>query len=206
MDAFKIMPDHTVLLSFNNPITLPILNPIRGTVASTLIDDSDIVRFIPTTLGNNTTGRFLLYFHGASAGLDTDSEDIDAIGLLPDGRLVISTSGSYNVPGVAGNDEDLIVFTAGTWQIYVDGSDVGLFDGLNNEDVNGLWIDDNSDIYLTTGGSFSVPGAAGDGGDIFRCIPGETGNTTTCSYDFTWDSGGNGLPAGVVVDGLEILR
>lgn len=204
VNAFKIMPDDTVLLSFNEPITLPIT--VGDTVVSTLIDDSDIVRFVPTSLGVNTAGHFQLYFQGASAGLDQDSEDIDAIGFLPDGRLVISTIGNFDVPGVSGKDDDLIILAGDTWQMHLKGSDVGLFDGLNNEDINGIWIDDNNDIYLTTAGDFSVPGVTGDGGDIFRCRPGQTGNTTTCSYDFVWDGRGSGLPVGVVVDGIEMVN
>ena len=71
-------------------------------------------------------------------GLSTNSEDIDALAIAPDGRLILSTRGNFQVAGagtnVAGVDEDLIVFnassfgdmTSGTFEVYFDGSNVDL--------------------------------------------------------------------------------
>jgi hypothetical protein len=221
VDAFKRMEDGTILLSTDVPVTLPIVDPMLGTVVNTLIDDSDIVRFIPTSLGGNTAGSYQWFFDGSDVGLDLDSEDIDSIGFLPDGRLAISITGSSATGGVPGlptvQDEDLIAFTnsdlgantVGTWSVHFDGSDVGLSDGGDAEDVMGAWFDQskniNNDIYLTTRGAFSVTGASGGGDDIFRCTPTSTGTTTACSYSFVWDGGGNGLQAGVVVDGFDLV-
>jgi hypothetical protein len=137
-----------------------------------------------------------------------NGEDIHAMGFLPDGRLAISTNGSFSVSGVSGKDEDLIVFTAtslgettsGSWELYFDGSDVAL-DSNSNEDVVGTWIDVNDDIYLTTKGAFSVAGAAGDGADIFTCVPGSTGVNTSCTFSLFWDGSANGF-AGEIIDGF----
>ena len=55
------------------------------------VDDSDILEFTPTKLGNTVEGSFSLYFNGSDVSLTTSDEDIDAIHLLDDGDLIIST-------------------------------------------------------------------------------------------------------------------
>lgn len=213
LDAFYILPDSSILLSLDSDgIFLPNVGKI---------DDSDIVRFIPTSLGVDTAGTFTWYFDGSDVGLDSVGEDIDAISFLPDGRLIVSTVYDFAVDGLTGKDEDLIAFTpaslgkntSGTWQMHFDGSTVGL--AQSSEDVNGAWIDNNnganSDIYLTVKGGFSVSGTTGGtvtggGDDIFRCVPASTGAVTKCAlYDFTWDGTGSGLPPGSDVDGLQFV-
>ena len=139
-------------------------------------------------------------------------ERIDAIGTTPDGRLVISTIGSFSVSGVSGRDEDLIVFnptsfgssTSGSFDLYFDGSDVGLTD--SGEDVGGTWIDAaTDDVYLTTQGSFSVTGASGDRADIFVCDPGTLGDNTSCTFSLFWDGSANGF-GGEKTDGISITN
>src|SRR5439155_6980805 len=120
----------------------------------------DIVRFIPTALGDNTAGTFAWYLRGADVGLTTDGEDIDAIGFTADGHLVVSTIGDFAAPNATGRDEDLFQLnnatfgnpSRGTWSQFFDGSSVG----LANEDVNGVWIDPTKpDLYLTVKDSFA---------------------------------------------------
>ncbi len=201
VDAFHIMPDGSILISLYAASTSL---PEVGAIAST-----DIVRFIPTALGKDTAGRFELYFKGAAVGLDDEKEEnIDAIGLLPDGRLVVSTSRNFKVPGVSGKDTDLIAFsatslgeqTSGTWEMYFDGSEARLSD-RDKVDINGIWIDSNGDIHLTTKDSFSAVGIEGDGADIIKCTPNSTVSDISCTK---WDGIDNGLPAGTVVNGLHL--
>ena len=203
--AYSVRTDNSILMSFASAITVSGL----GTV-----DDSDIVRFVPTSLGTNTAGSFEFYFDGSDVGLSNSSEDIDAITFTADGKLVISTAGSYSVPGVSGADEDLLVFTAsqlgqttsGTWAMYFDGSDVGLSQS-SSEDVNGAWFDvATGKLYLTTVGAFSVTGVSGDGADIFICTPTSLGSNTACTYGpgLYWDGSANGF-AGEIVDGFTIV-
>ena len=204
INAFAILPDGGILLSIDTATSIGGL----GTV-----DDSDIVRFNPTSLGANTAGTYEWYFDGSDVGLTLSGEDIDAIGFASDGRLVISTTSSFSVSGASGTDKDLIAFLAtsvgsttnGTWSFYFDGSDVGLAD--TSEDVNGLWINASSGkIYLSTLGIFAVSGVSGDGSDIFGCSPSSLGSNTLCAFDpsLYWDGSANGF-TGQVVDGFEIL-
>ncbi|MCB0255462.1 MAG: hypothetical protein KDI55_17220 [Anaerolineae bacterium] len=203
INAFAFMPDGSILLSPDAAASVPGL----GTV-----DDSDIIRFSPTSVGPNTAGTFSWYFDGSDVGLTTNNEDIDTVGFAPDGRLILSTVGSFRVAGVRGNDEDLVAFsptslgatTSGTWSPYFDGSDVGLSD--SSEEVNGAWIDPaNNDLYLTVLGAFSVPGVSGDGADIFICAPGSLGSNTSCTYRPYWDGSANGF-AGEIADGVRIVK
>ena len=204
INAFVLLSDGSILMSFDNTTT-------AGAAGS--VDDSDIVQFFPTSTGANTAGSFSLFFDGSDVGLTTSGEDIDAMGVSTDGRLVISTTGSYSVSGASGNDEDLIIFTAssfgsntsGSWALYFDGSDVDL-NTTSSEDVTGAWFDASSgDLYLSAVGAFSVPGVSGDGADIFICTPGSLGSTTSCTFSLYWDGSINGF-GGEVLDGFYIVR
>lgn len=198
INAFHWRPDGTMLLSVNSPVSLPGL----GTV-----DDSDIVRFIPQTLGANTTGTFELFLRGADVGLTTNDEDIDAIAIDPSGRLVISTLGNASVPGANGNlsasDEDLLVLNGDVWELLFDGSDVGLTD--NSEDIVDAWVDAQG-FTLATLGAFAMDGLSGAAGDLFRCQPTSTGdNTQVGACAIVFSSAANGL-AGEEIDAFSIGR
>ena len=203
IDAFALLDDGSILFSIVASTTLQDI----GTV-----DDSDIVRFVPTSLGNNTAGSFELYFDGSDVGLTTNGEDIDGVALLPDGRLLISVSGSFSVPGVSGRDEDIILFeltqsgpnTVGSWAPYFDGSDVGLSNS-SDEDVWGIDVAGaTGNLLLTTRGTFSVSGLSGSGEDIFGCEPITLGSSTACNFATTLilDGSAVGL-AGERLDGIH---
>jgi len=204
INAFTLLSDGSILLSPKWSLSVPGL----GTV-----DDSDIVKFIPTSTGDNTAGTFEWFLDGSDVDLLASVEDIDAISFTPEGKLVISTLGGFFVGDFSGQDEDLIVFTAtqfgsatsGTWAMYFDGSDVDL-NYYSSEDVYGVWIESTTgDIYLTTAGSFSVSGSSGDGADIFICHPNSLGDNTSCTFGpgLYWDGSANGF-AGEVADGIHI--
>ncbi|MBP7999790.1 MAG: M36 family metallopeptidase [Chloroflexi bacterium] len=204
VNAFTFLGDGSILMSFDSTsITLP--------GAGTVIDN-DIVRFVPTSLGSTTSGTFEFYFDGSDVGLTTTNEDIDTLDVTADGKLIISTIGTFSVTGASGTDEDLFIFTptalgtttSGTWAMHFDGSDVGLSTAAS-EDVNGAWTAANGHVYLSTLGAFSVTGVSGDGADIFICVPGSLGSTTTCTFSMYWDGSANGY-AGEVLDGFEIVN
>ncbi|MEW5985938.1 MAG: metallophosphoesterase [Chloroflexota bacterium] len=203
VDAFTVTADGALLLSFDaSSFSVPGL----GTLS-----DADVFKFIPTTLGNSTSGVFEMTFDGSDVGLNSSGEDVDAIGLTPAGNLLVSVLSSFNASGVSGQDEDLIEFTATSWgwttagtlSLYFDGSDVGLADS-SSEDVGGVWIDGgNGDVYLSAAGTFAVTGANGDGADVFICHPISLGNVTSCTFGpgLYWDGSAQGL-SGRVIDGF----
>jgi len=203
IDAFELQADGSLLISLDTAFTLS---------GFTTVDDSDILRFTPTSTGATTAGTWSWYVDGSDVGLSTSDEDVDAFTVLPDGGLLISTLGNVSVTGASGADEDLLVFTptalgsttSGTWAMYFDGSDVGL-SSTSNEDVNGVWVDAAGKIYLTTLGAFSVTDASGDGSDVFVCTPDSLGNTTACAFSMYWDGSTNGF-SGEDTDSLSIVQ
>ena len=202
LNDFHVVDSSTVLMTFNAAATL-------GTLA---VDPWDVVQFNATSLGDVTAGTFSMYLDGNDVGLDTTSEVIDALDVLPDGRVLISTTGNPSVPGVAGSDEDILAFTpttlgdttSGTWAMYFDGSDVGLSDS-GNEDTSGLDVTPGGDIYLSVLIDFSVAGISGLNEDVFVCTPASLGDVTACDYwpALYFDGSGWGLDANSV-DGIYI--
>jgi hypothetical protein len=126
-----------------------------------------------------------MYFDGGNFGLDTSGEDVDAVEPLSDGRLLISTRDLVSVLGVTGEDEDVLAFTpsSGTWELYFDGTDVGLT--TSGEDVDGVALTANGDIYLSATGLFSVTGVAGADEDVFVFTPTSLGATTSGTFSPT---------------------
>lgn len=177
--------DGRILMSFNRLDILP---------GAGKIDDSDIVEFIPDTLGETTAGTFALYFDGSDVGLSHHQEDIDTIAFTADGDLVISLLGDGLVHGFEHKvkDEDLIVFTAdslgeetsGSFKSYFDGSAVDLT--LWREDIWGAWVEPKSgDLYLATKGAFEAVSSntiTGESGDIFICTMDSPGDETACTF------------------------
>ncbi|MEM9773689.1 MAG: choice-of-anchor Q domain-containing protein [Chloroflexota bacterium] len=209
VDAFTILSDGSILLSIAGAANLPDVGEV---------DDSDIIRFIPTKIGPKTEGNFELYFDGSDVNLDTDKEDIDALSVLTDGRIVISTLGAAQVLKKFGNvlnalDEDLIVFTptslgentAGYFDLYVDGSDFGL--NTPQEDMWGVvTLLDDSDLLINTQGSFDTGTITGNPTDIVFCSGATLGSSALCSgQSIIFDGSANGL-AGEILDGIHFKQ
>ena len=170
----------TILLAFNTSVT----------VGGFTFTPTDVARFDATSLGTATAGTFSMYFNGADVGLDTSADYLDALEVLPDGKVLFSTRGNPSVPGLSGlADEDILAFmpatlgtaTSGTWTLYFDGSDVGLADSAN-ENIDALDVALDGTIYLSTIGAFSVNGVSGDDEDVFVCTPTSLGSSTVCNY------------------------
>ena len=173
-----------ILLVFNAP----------GVIGGLAVDDSDVLAY------NRTTGAFSLFFDGSDVGLTTSGERLDAIDLLPSGDLVLSTRGAFSVAGgLAGQDEDLIVFrptnlganTSGSFRMGFDGSDVAL-NTNDGEDVDAATVA-NGDVYLSTVGNFSVTGLSGQSVDVFVCTPSSLGDNTACQFSLFFDGSEHGL-------------
>lgn len=178
------------LLSFTNAGT--VTGMTGGPSGSTTLDDSDIVRFIPTSTGDTTAGSFVFYFDGSDVGLTQNAEDIDAIALHADGRLILSFLDATSTTGTSGStsyaDEDLAIFTAtslgattaGAFAMHFDGSDVGLTQ--NSEDLAAAAVHPGGSLLLSTLGAYAVTGLSGDDDDVIRFTPGVLGSTTSGTY------------------------
>lgn len=148
------------------------------------VDDSDIVLFTPTSLGDDTAGTFELFFDGSEIGLTRSGEDIDAIELT-DGDLYLSTYGDFlldeELAGLGGKNEDVFVCRAATVasceggaEIVVDGSERELTRSSENVDAFAFDPADGnspgSRAFFSTDGDFKTATAQGDDEDLFSCI------------------------------------
>ncbi len=196
IDGFEWRPDGSQLMSFDTPITLPEI-PFP-------VDDSDIVRFIPSRLGATTQGRFEFFFDGSDVGLDDDSEDIDAIGMRADGRLVISTGGAARVPGARGEvmalDADLLLFsgdrlgeaTRGSWERLFEGARSSL-DGPD-EGLGALWFQPDGAFALGLNTVLRTAGEViGDSAEIWQCEPFTSDTGLVCGYSPFFDGAAKGM-------------
>ena len=158
-----------------------------------IIKPNDILKFCPTTLGETTTGTWSVYFDGSDVGLAAKSENLDALEILPDGRLLLSTKSSFSVKDasnntITGQDEDILVFnpttlganTTGSFEMYLEGSDVP---GLKKEDLTGIYYNPlNGDLHITILGTFNVGGVVGDSSDIIILRPNGGGGYAVLPY------------------------
>jgi len=203
IDGMERMSDGSILLSFAAAGSVP---GLTGGPSGTSVDDSDVVRFVPTSLGTTTAGSFSFYFDGSDVGLTTNNEDIDAIALTASGQLVISTVGNATATGASGADTDLLVFTAtslgsvtaGSFAVHFDGSDVGLSDG-GAEDVDAAGRMPDGKLLFSTTGNFAVSGASGADEDVFQFTPTTLGATTSGTYAAYLDLSTLGIATGADV-------
>jgi hypothetical protein len=191
VNALAVLEDGRLLISTEAPVTLDGLGKV---------DDSDLLLFTPSSLGSDTNGTFTLFLDGSQFGLTTWSEDIDAVGQLPNGDLFISLVSQGTASGVSALDEDLIRVPlsgeqpTGNWSTFFDGSDIGLT--ANSEDIAGAWFDAGRNIlHLSTVGAFSVGGLSGTGADVFRCEGLVSGDASACSNGLmmTWRGAQHGI-------------
>jgi hypothetical protein len=208
LDGMARMDDGSILLSFTSPASIA---GMTGGPSGTSLDDSDIVRFVPTSLGAATAGSFAFYFDGSDVGLTNDNEDVDAIALAGSGQLLISTVGSVSAAGASGSDSDLLRFnatqlgsvTSGSFVMHFDGSDVGLSGG--SEDVDGASLGPGGTILLSTTGSFAVSGASGANEDVFQFTPATLGGSTSGSFGMFLDLSALGISSAADVGSVELV-
>ncbi len=210
VDAFAVLPSGELLISIATDGT--VAGIIDGP-SGTSVDDSDIIKFTPTSLGATTAGTWSFYFDGSDVGLTTNNEDVDGITILPSGAIGLSTLGDPSVAGLASlADEDIFGFTAtalgsvtsGTFSYYFDGSDVGLGD-TNNEDVDAFYTSSSNVSTLSTIGAFSVTGVSGFDEDAFNFTATTTGTVTAGTYASYFQAASRGIPTSANINAIHWL-
>ncbi len=198
VSAFEVLDNGDILMSFQANQAIPGLGTVKP---------QNVVRFTPTAIGPATAGWFEYLADTGLPGLPfltTSGEKIDALGEVNAAQLAISTAGTAAVKDFDGaslkaQDEDALAYHYGGlgWSAFFDGAAVP---GLKAEDVNAIWVDQNTgDLYVSILGSFNLSGVSGNGRDIVKLT--KNGNAYTPSL--WWDGSAAGFP--VNVDGLEIL-
>lgn len=172
-------PDALAIRGKNTYVSFP--KPIR--LKGKRYDDSDIVRF--------RRGKPSMFFDGSTIGLRRRGEDIDAIDVLPGGRIMFSVVGKARMKGgVRGRDEDVFLWDGSKVRKVFDGSKNGL--RARREDVNAFAALGDTFFFSTNGratrGSFS----AGDE-DLFTCA------ASCSSFKRYFNRGGKDIVAADVV-------
>ena len=107
-----------------------------------------------------------MFLDGSDVGLDQNGyQDIDGFELLADNSVLFSMAGDTSIRGIGKiDDSDIIKFTAnslgentaGTFSLYLDGSDVELT--AAGEDIDALALLAYGDLMLSTSGTANVNG------------------------------------------------
>jgi hypothetical protein len=186
----------TINKTFNIPNPNGAPNPLR-------VDDADIVVY------DFGSGSFSIFATGAFFGINKGSEDIDALGMLPNGHLLISTIGSVQANGASGNDEDVLDCDPNTGQcvLHMDNSDIALTSG--GEDTLALWVDPAAphDHLLAFKSNWKAQGSlntlSGQKGDVLGCTPiGALGANTDCALYLFFNGRANSFRGSI--DGLWV--
>ena len=97
INAIERLDDGSILMSLAAAQNAPGLGKVMP---------QDIIKFIPTSLGDYTAGSFEWYLDGSDVGLTTAGENIDAIHMKPfdpdANPLTISVTGSGAAPRQSG--------------------------------------------------------------------------------------------------------
>lgn len=169
--------------SGGSPLYFSLLD--AGSVGGVSADNEDIV-FLDGT-------GFRLSFDGSDVGLA--GLRIDAFSWIDATSLLLSFDDPGSLPGIAGtvDDSDLVRFdasslgasTAGSFSLYLDGSDVGLT--TSGEDVDAVEILPGGHLLVSTINTVSVTGAAGEDEDLLEFAPNTLGPVTSGSFSLYFD-------------------
>lgn len=141
----------TVIISANRAETLGGLTFSDGSLA-----EYDIASDIATLFFDEAT------FTG------TNNENINAVHMMSDGTIIISTSGDAILGGVSFSRDDLVRYDP------VTDSATLFFDGNNfsgNQDIDAVYVRANGNILLSTSGNATLAGLSFNDGDIVEYNP-----------------------------------
>ncbi len=175
----------------------------NGTISGIAYTNGDILRY--------DGSAWAMYFDGSDVGFNK----LNAFTLLPGGGLLLSPGGPMTLSGLgAVTAQDILRFTptstgpttAGTYQWYFDGSDVGL--STSAENIDALSIDAGGQLLVSTKGKAQVTGPTGRpvraaDEDLLRFTFGTTGASTSGAWAMQFDGSDVAL-AREDIDGLWV--
>lgn len=207
IDGMAVTATGDILLSFASATTIA---GLTGGPNGTSVGAEDIVRFTPTSLGENTAGTWAFYFDATDVGLTTTGENIESIAILPSGAIGISTVDNPTVTGISGTaDEDILAFTptslgsvtAGTWSWGLDLSDVGYT--LTDEDTDAAWVSSSGQWTLSMVGAWAASSASGDGNALINFAPTSSGTNTAGTSTIYFNGSQLIIPAAAAVTAVH---
>ena len=213
VNSFEIMPDGSILISF---VATENIAGLIGGPNGDEVRDEDMVRFIPATLGEDTTGTWEFYFDGSDVGLgDSGHKDIDAIGYdeVTD-TLHLSFQGPWDLGGgFLGKDEDIVEFTAtslgattaGSFTMLLDGNHSNVKLGSFGEDIDAYHYRDFGFLTVSTTGDFRVPrGQRGQDNDLAQFQATTLGTSPVGTWVLLFD--GASIEPTMDIDGLHYIN
>ncbi len=184
VDALCLLDDGSFVMSFRTAATV---DGLLGGPSGEQVKDEDLVRFVPTTTGENTTGTFHFYFDGSDVGLADWRHDIDALSIDANGDLHMSFLGRWTMqagreegegltladpPGfqvvnpLTGSDEDVVAFhvnnlgknTKGHFTMLLDASVPQIKLSGASEDIDAYHFNPaDGTMLISTEGNYQVP-------------------------------------------------
>lgn len=176
----------------------------NGTIDGGLsVRDEDIILF--------DDSDFSIFFDGSDVGVG--GLDIAAFSVTGSNTILMSFVSDATINGVGTvTPSDIVQFnatslgnnTAGSFSMYMDGSDVGL--DASAESVDAFDILPDGRIVLSTKGNFSVPGVSGKDEDLVAFNPTSLGDNTNGSWEMYFDGSDVDLAtnSGEDIDGFSI--
>jgi hypothetical protein len=153
---------------------------------------------------------FARIFDASGAGLPGYA-DVDGLHVVDSDTIYLSfkANGGTSVPGLGSvQDEDIVLYDAGVWTLYFDGSVFGLANS-NGEDIDAFTILSNGNILISGTGTFNPAGFGQNrqDEDILECSATVVGSAVTqCAWSDYIDGSDIGLSnsSNEDVNGLSI--
>ncbi|WP_282610099.1 PEP-CTERM sorting domain-containing protein [Pelagibius sp. Alg239-R121] len=163
IDAVTILPNGNILLSTLGDATL----------GGITVRDDDLAEYNPVT------DTATLFFDGSML-FSSITEDIDAVSILSNGNLILSTLGNATLGGISFGRDDLVEYnlTTNTASLFFDGE--ALFSS-NSEDIDAVSILSNDNLILSTFGNATLGGISFGRDDLVEYNP--TTNTASLFFD-----------------------
>ena len=130
-----------------------------ATIGSLSFFNEDLVNYDPST------GTATMFFDGGT--VFSDNEDIDAVHILENGHVVLSTAGPATIGSLSFEERDLVNYdpAADTATVLFDGSEVF----ADEADVNAAHILDNGHIIISTNANESIGSLSFGNEDLVEC-------------------------------------
>ncbi|MBD2199688.1 MULTISPECIES: WD40 repeat domain-containing protein [Calothrix] len=142
----------------------------NGTINGISYSDEDILVY------DSKQGSWSVFFDGSQVGLDGKGVDIDAFSVQDDGSILISLDKSGVVLGnlIVDNSDIIRVkpatpsdYSAGTYELFLDGSKVGLED-TERENIDAITFTAKGDLVISVNGNFNAGGVTAKDEDLLK--------------------------------------
>jgi uncharacterized protein YjiK len=162
----------------------------NGSVGGVSFADEDIVRFDGSAWG--------IFFDGSDVGVG--GSDLFGFSIVDSDTLLMSFSTALTLNGITASPQDIVRFeatslgniTAGTFSMYLDGSDVGL--DTNAESLDSVSLLSDGRVLISTTGNPAVTGVtAGADEDILAFTPTTLGDVSSGTWSLYFDGSDVGL-------------